>query len=278
MTVEPGTPTPRAPEEWNELAGDWGRRRPQTLWRTYCDLAHTALLERWLPAERIDRVLKTDLFDEVVTEGLYPVLARRARHVVGMDVAASASAQATARHPRLLALSADARRLPFADASFDAIVSNSTLDHFETLDELAVALRELARITRSGGTLLLTLDNLANPVVALRNLLPRAPLRHAGLVPYYVGATCGPARLTALVAEAGFTVNRVEQIMHCPRVLAVAAAGLVERFASPAVQRRFLRHLDWYDRLDRWPTRKLTGYFTAVRAVRADTDGPRSAG
>lgn len=256
-------------DQWEELAGDWGRRRPQTLWRTYCDLAHSALIERWLPEQRVDRVLKTDLFDEVLTDGLYPVLARKARNVVGMDVAASAAAQASMRHPRLTSLSADARRLPFADGSFDAIVSNSTLDHFVTLDEVGVALRELARITRPGGTLVLTLDNLANPVVALRSVLPLGPLRMLGLVPYYVGATCGPARLQALVREAGFTVTCVEQLMHCPRVLAVALARVVERFGSPEAQHRLLRHLEWYERMERWPTREQTSYFTAVRAIRA---------
>ena len=269
MSVE----TRRAPASydnthWEALAGDWGQRRPHTLWRTYCDMAHTALIERWLP-ERVDRVLKTDLFDEVITDGLYPVLARKAGHVMGMDVAASAAAQATVRHPRLSALSADARRLPFADGSFDAIVSNSTLDHFATLDEVAVSLRELSRITRPGGTLILTLDNLANPVVALRSVLPLGPLRLLGLVPYYVGATCGPARLQALVAEAGFTVACVEQIMHCPRVLAVALARIVERHGSPEAQRRLLRHFASYERLGRWPTRERTSYFTAIRAVRS---------
>lgn len=269
MTVETGgAPATYDATHWEALAGDWGRRRPQTLWRTYCDLAHTALIERWLPEQRVDRVLKTDLFDEVVTDGLYPVLARKAGQVMGMDVAASAAAQATSRHPRLAALSADARRLPFADGSFDAIVSNSTLDHFATLDDVAVSLRELARITRPGGTLILTLDNLANPVVALRSVLPLGPLRWLGLVPYYVGATCGPKRLRALVVEAGFSVACVEQIMHCPRVLAVALSRVVERQGSLEAQRRLLRHLAWYERMKGWPTREWTSYFTAIRAVR----------
>mgnify|MGYP006138370175 CR=1 FL=1 len=36
---------------------------------------------------------------------------------------------------------------------------------------------------------------LINPVVRLRNALPFGLLRRTGLVPYYVGATCGPRRL-----------------------------------------------------------------------------------
>jgi len=267
--AEPRPRDERAAESWDELAGKWGRLGPQRLWRTYCDLTHTALIERWLPRAPLDRVLKTDLFDEIVTDGLYPVLARHARVVVGMDVAASAASQARARHPAFETLSTDARLLPFADGSFDAIVSNSTLDHFATIDELVVALRELGRITRAGGTLVLTLDNLANPVVALRSVLPQTPLRRLGLVPYYVGATCGPQQMCTLVRAAGFEVKDVESLMHCPRVLAVAAARLVDRHGSEALRRRFLRHLAWYDGLGAWPTRHLTSYFTAVRAVRA---------
>jgi SAM-dependent methyltransferase len=259
----------RGPGQWEELAGRWGRLHPHALWRTYCDELHTALIERWLPAERLERVLKTDLFDEIVTDGLYPVLARRAREVVGMDIAAQAATQAVTRHRGLAALATDARALPFADATFDAIVSNSTLDHFPSLDDLDVALRELARIARPGGVLVLTLDNLANPVVALRSVLPSVPLRRLGLVPYYCGATCGPARLRELVERAGFVVDRVESLLHCPRVIAVAVAGLVERHGSPAMQRRYLRHLARYERLASWPTRERTSYFTAVRAIRA---------
>jgi SAM-dependent methyltransferase len=232
-------------------------------------MAHGALIERWMPPGRVGRALKTDLFDEVVTGGLYPALARRADIVVGMDIAATAATQARARHPRLGAVAADARRLPFADESFDAVVSNSTLDHFVALDDVAVALTEIARVLRPGGTLLLTLDNFANPVVALRSVLAPAPMRRLGLVPYFVGATCGPARLRAMVGAAGFAVEQVEMVMHCPRVVAVAVARLVERYGSPRACRVYLRHLAAYERLGAWPTRRLTGYFTAVRAVRS---------
>jgi hypothetical protein len=83
-----------------------------------------------------------------------------------------------------------------------------------------------------------------------------------------VGSTCGPSRLRAVVTAAGFSVERVELVMHCPRVLAVAVAGVVGRFGSPRACRAYLRHLAAYERLGAWPTRRMTGYFTAVRAVR----------
>ncbi|XP_050355403.1 uncharacterized protein LOC126776735 [Nymphalis io] len=46
--------------------------------------------------------------------------------------------------------------LPFRDESFDAVLSIAVVHHFATVERRAMALRELARITRIGGRLLLT--------------------------------------------------------------------------------------------------------------------------
>ncbi|CAG9571824.1 unnamed protein product [Danaus chrysippus] len=46
--------------------------------------------------------------------------------------------------------------LPFRDESFDAVLSIAVVHHFATVERRASALRELARITRIGGRLLLT--------------------------------------------------------------------------------------------------------------------------
>lgn len=54
------------------------------------------------------------------------------------------------RDPTELTVQADAARLPFADHSFDAIVSNHSLEHF---DDLASALREIGRVIRPEGSL-----------------------------------------------------------------------------------------------------------------------------
>ena len=46
--------------------------RPPPLWRLHADLATRALLERWLPAGRARRLLKTDLYDETCSDGPVP--------------------------------------------------------------------------------------------------------------------------------------------------------------------------------------------------------------
>jgi SAM-dependent methyltransferase len=255
--------------QWaSEVAPLLEGRPDDALWRAHSDAVNAAVLQRWLPAAPCARVLKTDLWDEAMGRGLHPLLAAHAQRVTGIDFVPGVLAAAAARYPALDAVAADVRRLPFGRATFAAVVSTSTLDHFRTRDDILVALRELHRVLEPAGTLLLTLDNRANPVVALRNALPYPLLRRAGLVPYPVGATCGPRRLRGLLAEAGFEVLAATALLHCPRVFAIGSARRLQRNADAGAGARFLARLQRWERLARWPTRFLTGYFIGIHARR----------
>jgi SAM-dependent methyltransferase len=228
---------------------------------------NAALLKRWLSDVHVQRLLKTDAFDEACSEGLFNSLASHADSVISIDISTATLAAAQAHYPALKTAVADVRRLPFEDEIFDVIVSNSTLDHFASLAELKLAIGELHRILRPGGRLLLTLDNPLNPVVALRNALPFAWLNRIGLVPYYVGVTCGPAKLRHMLQRLGFDVSEVSAVLHTPRAIAVAL-GRTMSSGSPA-SRRFLKSLMRFEQLAQLPTRFLTGYYIAISAVRS---------
>lgn len=253
---------------WEEVADSWLSAKSDRLWRAHSDAVNIALLDRWLPLGSIERLLKTDLFDEAVGDGLYPRLRLRARCVVGIDVSARTLEAAQSRHHALRAIQADVRRLPFAAGTFDVVVSNSTLDHFQSPDQIAAGLRELRRVLRPGGRLILTLDNLANPIIALRARIPFSVWHRLGVVPYYVGATYGPDRLQRALTETGFDVLAIDAVMHCPRVLAVPLAKLLERRLGPRGRARFLRCLMSWEHLARWRTRFRTGHFVVVHAAR----------
>lgn len=199
---------------------------------------------------------------------MVPQLAEFAGQVVGIDLSHVTGRIAIGRHPTLGACSGDARALPFSSKSFDIVLSNSTLDHMETVDDIGTALGEIHRVLRPGGRLLLTLDNLCNPVIALRSILPHRLLTGLGLVPYYVGATCGPRRLRSLVNKAGLEPKAMGAMMHCPRLPAVATADLLDRFGSGGLKNLFSNSLFWWEALERLPTRYLTGYFIRVVASR----------
>jgi SAM-dependent methyltransferase len=218
------------------------------------------LVDAWLPPHVSGRLLKTDLFDEAVGAGLAPSLAGRADEVIGIDLSDLVVEAALRRYPGLDARQADVRRLPFEDGSVAAILSNSTLDHFDSVAEIEVAVAELRRVLVPGGLLLVTLDNRANPLVALRNALPYSALRRVGLVPYRPGATAGPRGLRHMLAAAGLELERLGAVMHVPRVLA--------RGLAPLGEERLLAPLVACEALGRLPTRYVTGQFVAALARR----------
>ena len=241
----------------------------QRLWRAHSDSVNKGLLTRWLPDREIESLLKTDLFDEAVSDGLSSLLNSLAKRVFYIDTSFEVHQRAKRRHPNLQTIRTDVRCLPFSHGSFDGIISNSTLDHFKSHDEILISLRELYRVLRPGGQLILTLDNLTNPIVLLRNGLPFRLLYRMKIIPYYVGVTLGPYRLQHFLKEAGFKVLEVDAIMHCPRVFAVAIARLLERHASPKTQEAFLRFLMAFENFSRLPTRFFTGHFIAVKATKS---------
>ncbi len=240
----------------------------QKLWRAHSDSVNKALVARWRPAEQMDTVLKTDLFDEAVSDGLSPLLNSLAKRVYYIDSALEVHEIAKCRYSGLQTIGADVRHLPFPNGTFDGIVSNSTLDHFESLDDLSGSLQELFRVLRPGGQMILTLDNLSNPIILLRNRLPFPLLKRLKIVPYYVGVTLRANRLEYLLKETGFEVLEVDAIMHCPRVLAVTITRWVERHTSLRTQKFFLSLLMAFEGLSRLPTRFLTGYFVAAKVSR----------
>lgn len=93
---------------------------------------------------------------------------------------------------------ADAERLPAADASFDLVVC---VDSFHHYPHPAVALAEMARVTRPGGTLVMGEWRVNAVFRPLMNwLLPRLP---EGDVRVYTGR-----ELAELAGEAGYSVQR----------------------------------------------------------------------
>ena len=234
------------------------------LWRLHSDAVNSAFVAGAIAGRHFRHALKTDLFDEAVTTGVVPLLAGVAERVSGVDVSSQIVAQARRHHPQLEARIADIRELPFADETFDLVVSLSTLDHLDTVEEIATAIGEIARVLVPNGMLVLTVDNRANPVVALRNALPGGALQRARLVAYETGPTIGPRRLERLVRAAGLRPRTSKALMHCPRLPAVVAARCVSD--SPLAHARFLRVAASIDVLDRLPTRYLTGYFAAIVA------------
>ncbi|HLH77134.1 MAG TPA: class I SAM-dependent methyltransferase [Candidatus Binataceae bacterium] len=85
-------------------------------------------------------------------------LADSGKSVFAMDFAATFLAHAP-RHPRIALTQGDATALPYRDGCFDTVICSETLEH---LLEPEAAVREIARVLRPGGMLLVTVPNLLN--------------------------------------------------------------------------------------------------------------------
>jgi SAM-dependent methyltransferase len=252
-------------DDWDAFDADPAVAANTPTWRRYSDRVNARLVARRLPG-RYGRVLKTDLFDESLTDGLLPVLRARAERVTGVDVSPAIVAAARARHPGLDAAQADVRALPFEEGAFDAIVSNSTLDHLPGWAAVGEGIAELRRVLKPGAPLLITLDNALNPAVAARG--PLRPLLPAQLAPYPQGPACGPGRLRRLLEAGGFAVEATECVLHCPRVVAIPLAARRDRL-DPAGAERRAAGLMRFEALGRLPvSRAFTGHFAAALARR----------
>lgn len=233
-------------------------------WRAYCDSLHRRLIQRWVGGFHFRRALKTDLFDESVGKGCCGALAKIADGVEGIDISAEVVQSASRKNSAMKMSVGDVRSLDFANGSFDLVLSNSTLDHFATLQEIQQSIGEIARVLDENGILILTMDNPWNPVVALRNTLPQNLTRRAGLIPYFMGKTLSMPALIRAVENAGLRVQRRCYIQHAPRVAALHLCRLLVK--QGRLQSSLVATMLAMETLAGWPSAAITGHYSALLA------------
>lgn len=260
------TPAQEA-EYWDHVIEGFSDGRHSRLWRQYSDRVNGALLVRWLGQERITRTLKTDLFDEAVGDGLYPILSHRGGSFIGIDLSKASVTRAIATHALLKGLAADARRLPLKSEAFDFILSNSTLDHFHRCSEIDDALAEFHRVLRKGGELVITMDNSRNPIVSLRGRLQKA-LLNFGVLPHFTGPSYDALGVRKLLIDHGFEVRDRTTLFHSPRLPSMAIARVFEVIGTHALCSAYLSFLGRLEQLARRRSANVTGYFVAALAVK----------
>ena len=129
--------------------------------------------------------------------------AEHAAEYVGVDLADHALDVARKRFPRDTWTRADARQLPFGDASFDIVAFSSVLHH---IPDFEVALKEAFRVLRPGGVAFAFDPNLLHPAMALFRY-PKSPLYSSrGVSPNE--APLRPRRLRDAFEGAGFVAIR----------------------------------------------------------------------
>jgi ubiquinone/menaquinone biosynthesis C-methylase UbiE len=225
---------------------------------------HQELIRLWTSGLEVSRVLKTDTFEEACGDDqilfdLFPASAC----AIGMDLAWQTAHHARARcpSPNVRFLVSDARNLALRSASFDVVVSTSTLDHFDSPAALPEALKELARVLRPGGIAVVTLDNPRNPLYAILRWASRR-----GWTPFPLGYTASLPELVCHLQDAGLEVTATDALIHNPRmistILFLALRRALGRHADGPI--RFL--LATFAALGHLPSRHFTACFVAACA------------
>jgi ubiquinone/menaquinone biosynthesis C-methylase UbiE len=128
-------------------------------------------LRRWMTAELRDLPRTAPVLEVGCGDGSFTTdLAERFSSVTGIDISAGQVAENTERLPNITFLQHDvSERFPFADGTFEVVWCSEVLEH---LFDTAFALREMHRILKPGGRLLVTVPyhgRFKNILIALFN-------------------------------------------------------------------------------------------------------------
>ncbi len=233
---------------------------------------HLDMCARWAPSTTHPRILKTDVFAEAVCpQRAFSWDIAGDGQLVAFDISAHLTTQAHTHasalgHADTVYVVADTRRLPFADDAFDLIVSDSTLDHFRDIPDIAIALQEMARVLRPGGTLIITLDNPRNCTQPLLKLWLKL-----GWAPFYIGRTLPRKALIEALEDARLRVIESDTLLHHLRFFTKSGLRMMRRVIphrAEGIGRSMLRATE---RLGRLSTREQTALFVAACAIKPAT-------
>jgi len=199
--------------------------------RYYADNERRLFTEH-LPALEGLRILKTDLWDEAKNTRILAWASRQGARAYGIDISEPTVIQARAafdtgpgaRHCLQSAVG-DVRDMPFRDASFDAIYSMGTIEHFHETER---AVEEMARVLKPGGCAIVGVPNWYDPF--LRPLVVAA-LQALGLYAYGYEKSFSRRALREMLERAGFAVVAETAILFIPGWLRMSGCSI-----SPAMR------------------------------------------
>jgi SAM-dependent methyltransferase len=246
-----------------------GRKRPVTWYLDPLVAAqkgaeHRTLINQWTAGFTVRSFLKTDAFEEANGDDqllfdLFPGASR----AVCIDISWTtlrAAARRTSR-PTAEFFATDVRRLAMPSACVDLVLSTSTLDHFRSVTDIRVALREIARVVRPGGLVIVTLDNPQNLLYWVLRWASRW-----GASPYPLGCTMSRQQLNRELELTGLKVEANAFLIHNPRGASTLLFLALRRMFGARADRPIQCLMALFAQLGRLPTRRFTACFVAARA------------
>lgn len=164
-----------------------------------CRYREARTLLRWLGPENGRDLRGLRVLDVAAGDGYWAGRTRkRGARAVALDLAGAKLSRGRQLSDPPALVRSDALSLPFADASFDRVMSICAIEHF---DDGEKALDEMARVLAPGGELVMSADSLT-----LAEHWPN--LYRAHCERYHVKRTYSHQELTALLAARGLDVTQ----------------------------------------------------------------------
>jgi len=229
---------------------------------------HIKLLKKWGGPLKGKKILKTDLYEEAFgcDHFLYWLL-KQNTHVFGMDISYKIGYRAMLRAVKFNktfnnCISSDVINCAYKDKSFDLIISNSTLDNLIASDAPR-AMKELHRILKPSGTLILTLDNRHNPLYVLGYYIEKLLNTNK----YYQSKCYSVKEALRLAEQNNFVVQDITAIVHIPTPFNKIAL-LLGKTNNRVIKRVIRRFVSLFSGLGKKKTKFLTGWFIALKLER----------
>jgi ubiquinone/menaquinone biosynthesis C-methylase UbiE len=232
---------------------------------------HLDLIYRWVKDINGMKILKTDSFAEALcpTRAFLWDILKHKTDIIAIDISPKIVKRTRDNLSEYENISdinlaaGDVRKLPFKDNCLDLIISDSTLDHFGSEKEIKDSLKELIRILKSGGILILTLDNKGNITDPLFQIW-----KWLRLGSFYIGKTYNIKQLLAVLDKLDVEIVDYTAILHNPRFFTKAIIAVCKKFTGHKMDAKLRKWLLDMDNRENSRTKFLTAQFIAVKAVK----------
>jgi len=231
---------------------------------------HIKLIKKWALTLKGKKILKTDLYEEAFGEDHFLFwLLKQNENTFGMDISYNIAKKAKLRSGEFNTtfkncIVSDIRNCAFKDDSFDLIISNSTIDNLQSKD-VPSAFRELRRILKPSGILILTLDNIHNPLYRLGYTIEKILRTNR----HYQGSCYSLKTIKRLAQENKLKILDSTAIVHIPTPFNKLALFL-SKFKTRETEKIIRLSVSLFSKLGNKRINLLTGWFIAAKLTKND--------
>jgi len=247
---------------WDNIARKIRKSPVQKQIAIYKRKEYINLIKSWIKNKNKKKVLKTDLFEEAFGDDyFFDYLNKNFSEAIGIDISQVIVNKTKKRLKRKTQkvfkfVNDDIKSTKFKNNYFDTIISSSTLDHLRKRDMIK-SLKEIHRILKKNGQLILSIDNKDNLLYYLGFRINK----FFNLSGYPLVSCYSLKELLEIVNNCGFKVKQYTSIVNIPTPFNRIAL-IMEKFKLP-YHKKIINSIITFSK-NKLSNRLDTGWFLAL--------------